>query len=328
MKVASSILLTLGLLFVAAPSRNPAYAQDVAAQYPSRTIRVVAPFAAGALTDTLARFIAQHLQTAWGQPVIVENRPGASGAVGTTAVAQAPADGYTLIIVTSGHVINPNFGKLPYDPIKDFDPIIFLTGIPSLLVVHPSVPVKTAPEFVKMVKDSPGKFTYATSGAGGSSHITTEAWKYVAGLDMQHVPYKGGAPAIGDLIGGHIKIAMSTVPTAVRFVQSGQARPIAVTSPKRSPVLPDVPTLAESGYPDIALVEWFGMIAPAGVPLAIRQKLNTEVIRIMNLPEVKDKLAAQGVAFEGGTIEEFDKFIKSDAAKWAKLIKDAGIKNE
>lgn len=328
MKVASSLLLALGLLFVAASSSYSARAQDIAAQYPNRTIRIVAPFAAGALTDTLARFIAQHLQTAWGQPVIVENRPGASGAVGTTAVAQAPADGYTLIIVTSGHVINPNFTKLPYDPIKDFDPVIFLTGIPNLLVVHPEVPAKTVSELVKMIKDNPGKFTYATSGAGGSSHITTEAWKYVAGLDMQHVPYKGGAPAIADLIGGHIKIAMSTVPTAVRYVQSGQARAIAVTSPKRSPVLPDVPTLAESGYPDITLVEWFGMIAPAGVPLAIRQKLNTEIIHIMNLPEVKDKLAAQGVAFEGGSIEEFDKFIKSDAAKWARLIKDAGIKNE
>ena len=328
MKVVFSMLVALGLVFIAAPSRDSARAEEIAAQYPKRTIRIVAPFAAGALTDTLARFIAQHLQTAWGQSVIVENRPGASGAVGTTAVAQAPPDGYTLIIVTSGHVINPNFTKLPYDPIKDFDPIIYLTGIPNLLVVHPDFPVKTVPEFVKMIQDNPGKFTYATSGAGGSSHMTTEAWKYVAKLDMQHVPYKGGAPAIADLIGGHIKIAMSTVPTAIRYVQSGQARPIAVTSPKRSPVLPDVPTLAESGYPDIALVEWFGMIAPSGVPLAIRQKLNTEVMRIMNLPEVKDKLAAQGVAFEGGSIDEFDKFIKSNAAQWAKLIKAAGIKNE
>jgi tripartite-type tricarboxylate transporter receptor subunit TctC len=328
MKVASSIWLALALIFTAAPSADPAYAQDAAAQYPNRTIRIIAPFAAGALTDTLARFIAQHLQQAWGQPVVVENRAGASGAIGTAYAAQAPADGYTLVVVTSGHVINPNFGKVPFDPIKDFDPIIFLTGIPSLLVVHPDVPVKTIGEFVKMIKDNPGQYTYATSGAGGSSHITTEAWKYVAGLDMQHVPYKGGAPAITDLIGGHIKIAMSTVSTAIKYVQGGQARAIAVTSPKRSPVLPDVPTLAESGYPEIALVEWFGMIAPAGVPLAIRQKLNTEIIRIMNLPEVKDKLAAQGVAFEGGTIDEFDQFIKSDYAKWAKLIKDAGIKNE
>jgi tripartite-type tricarboxylate transporter receptor subunit TctC len=325
MKIAVSALLAIGVLFGAF---SHAAAQDTVDNYPNRPIKIVAPFAAGALTDILARFIAQHMQVSWGQPVVVENRSGASGAVGTAAAATAPPDGYTLIVVTSGHVINPNFSKLPYDPIKDFSPIVFLTGIPSLLVVNPSVPVKTVAEFVKMVKDSPGKYTYATSGAGGSSHITTEAFKYVAGLDMQHVAYRGGAPAIADLVGGHMKIAMSTVPTAVSFVQSGQARPIAVTSPKRSPVLPDVPTLAESGYPKIQLLEWFALIAPAGVPLAIREKLNKEVTRIMNLPEVKEKLAAQGVAFDGGSVEDLDKFIKDEAIKWSTLIKDAGIKNE
>jgi tripartite-type tricarboxylate transporter receptor subunit TctC len=299
--------------------------EESAASYPSHAIRIIAPFAPGAQTDTLARFISTYMSRDWNQPVIVENKPGASGEVGTAYAATLPGDGYTLVVITSGLVINPYFSKLPYDPIKDFEPVVHLTDIANLLVVYPEVPVKTVPEFVKMVKESPGKFSYATSGAGGSSHMTTELFKYVAGLDMAHVPYRGGAPAIDDLIGGHIKIAMSTVPTALPFVKSGQARPIAVSSAKRSPALPDVPTLVESGYPEVATVEWFGVIVPAGTPLAIREKLNTEINKIMNLPEVKEKLDAQGMSFVGGTIDDFGKFISAESVRWGKVIKEANI---
>jgi tripartite-type tricarboxylate transporter receptor subunit TctC len=328
MKRTLSVLLALASFLAVALTDVSARAQESADSYPSRRIRIVAPFAAGALTDILARFISQYMAIDWNQTVIVENRPGASGAVGTTSVVGQPADGYTLVVVTSGHVINPNFGLVTFDPIKDFDPIVFLTGIPSLLVVHPSLPVHNVAEFVKLIKDNPGKYTYATSGAGGSSHITTEAWKFVAGLNMEHVPYRGGAPAIADLVAGHIQIAMSTVPTASAFVQAGTARPIAVTSPERSPLMPDVPTLAESGYPDIKLVEWFGLIGPAGIPLPIREKINAEVHKIMERPEVIQKLASLGVRFTGGSIDDFDKFLKEDAARWSRLIKSAKIKIE
>ena len=247
------------------------------------------------------------MNKSWGQPVVVENRAGASGAVGTAALATSAPDGYTFAVITSGHVINPNFSTLPYDPIKDFTPIIFLTGIPNLLAVHPSVPVKTVAEFVDLIKANPGKYTYATSGAGGSSHMTMEMFKYVAHLDITHVPYRGGSLAIADLMAGQILVGMSTVPTGLPYVTSGMVRAIAVSSAKRSPVMPDVPTLVESGYPEVSSVEWWGVLAPAGTPLDIRQKLNTEITRIMTLPDVKELLAKEGVAFEGGTIDEFDR---------------------
>jgi tripartite-type tricarboxylate transporter receptor subunit TctC len=314
--------LAAGLLMTGSNAR----AAETAAAYPSKPIRIIAPFAPGALTDRLARIISLHMAEDWNQTVIVENRAGASGAIGTAALATSAPDGYTFAVITSGHVINPNFNKLPYDAIKDFSPVIFLTGIPNLLVVNPSVDVKTVPELVKLIKDNPGKLTYATSGAGGSSHITMEHFKYVAHLDIEHVPYRGGSLAIADLIAGHIKIGMSTVPTGVPYVRQGMARAIAVTSAKRSPVLPDVPTLVESGYPEVSAVEWWGVLAPANTPLDIRQKLNDEITHIMTLPDVKEALAKEGVAFEGETIDSFDKFIRSENDKWAKLIKAADIK--
>jgi tripartite-type tricarboxylate transporter receptor subunit TctC len=315
--------------FAAVMAQGPlpdARAAESAAAYPSKPIRIMAPFSAGSMTDRLGRIISTHMAADWNQTVIVENRTGANGGIGTAAVAASAPDGYTFAVITSGHIINPNFAPVPYDPIKDFAPIIFLTANPNLLVVHPSLDVKNVAELIKLIQDNPGKLTYATSGAGGSSHITTEHLKYVAHLDIEHVPYRGGSLAIADLIAGHVKILMSTVPTAFPYVKSGMARAIAVSSPKRSPVLPDVPTLVESGYPEVSSFEWWGVLAPANTPLEIRQKLNTEITRIMNLPDVKEALAKEGIAFEGGTIAEFDTFLRSESDKWSKLIKAANIK--
>ena len=305
----------------------PARADDAAGTFPNKPIRLIAPFAPGALTDTLARLIGNKMSVDWGQPVVVENRPGAAGAIGTAVVAGAPPDGYTLVVITSGHVINPNFTQMPYDPVKSFEPIILLTEIPNLLVVHPSVPVKTLDEYVKLVKANPKDYAYATSGAGGSSHITMEWFKSLANLDNAHVSYKGGSLAIADLGAGHIKTAMSTVPTGFPYVESGRARAIAVSSKKRSPVLPDVPTLEEAGFPVVS-VEWWGVLAPAGTPLAIREKLNAEIARIMKMPDVEQKLANIGVAFTGGSIAQFDDFLKDEMVKWARVIKQANVKNE
>lgn len=305
----------------------PVRAEDAAANYPNKPIRLIAPFAPGALTDTLARLIGNKMSVDWGQPVVVENRPGAAGSIGTAVVANSPPDGYTLVVITSGHVINPNFTQLPYDPVKNFEPVILLTEIPNLVVVHPSVPAKTLDEYVKLVKANPKDYPYATSGAGGSSHVTMEWFKTVAKLDNAHVSYKGGALAISDLSAGHIKTAMSTVPTGFPYVDSGRARAIAVSSKKRSPVLPDVPTLEESGYPVVS-VEWWGVLAPAGTPLAIREKLNSEIARIMKMPDVEQKLSQIGVAFTGGSIAQFDAFLKDEMVKWARVIKEAKVKNE
>lgn len=301
---------------------------ETAAEYPSKPIKIVAPFAPGALTDILARLIATKMNIDWGQPVVVENRPGASGAVGTALVATSAPDGYTFIVITSGHVINPNFNQLTYDPVKSFDPVILLTEIPNLLVVNPSVPVTSVKEYVELVRAHPQTYPYATSGAGGSSHITMEYFKSVAKLANQHVPYKGGSLAISDLSAGHIQVGMSTVPTGVPYVETGKVKAIAVTSARRSPVLKDVPTLAESGYPEVVSVEWWGVLTPAGTPLAIREKLNTEITRIMNEPDVQAKLAQLGVAFNGGTIAQFDAFLRDEAVKWARIIKEADIKNQ
>ncbi|MBB6308847.1 tripartite tricarboxylate transporter substrate binding protein [Xanthobacter tagetidis] len=327
MKLIVNLMRGAALAAVLGLSGAPARADDAAANYPSKPIRLIAPFAPGALTDTLARLIGNKMSVAWGQPVVVENRPGAAGAIGTAAVANSPPDGYTLVVITSGHVINPNFTQLPYDPVKSFEPVILLTEIPNLVAVHPSVPVKTLDEYVKLVKANPKDYAYATSGAGGSSHITMEWFKTVAKLDNAHVSYKGGSLAITDLAAGHIKTAMSTVPTGFPYVDSGRVRAIAVSSKKRSPVLPDVPTLEESGYPVVS-VEWWGVLAPAGTPLAIREKLNAEIARIMKMPDVEQKLSQIGVAFTGGSIAQFDEFLKDEMVKWARVIKEANVKNE
>ena len=314
-----------GILALGAAQAPGLAAQETAATYPSQSIRIVAPFAPGALTDILARLISSKMSPEWGQPVIVENRPGASGAVGTGEVAQAKPDGYTMVVITSGHVINPNFNTLPYDPVTSFEPVIMLTGIPNLLVVHPSVPANTLDELVELVRNDPASYPYATSGAGGSSHITTEYFKHVAGLANEHVPYKGGALAMADLAAGHVKVAMTTVPTGVPFIQEGRARPLAVSSGERSPVLQDVPTLVESGYPDVDTVEWWGVLTPAGTPLDIREKLNAEITRIMQLPDVQERLAQLGVSFNGGSIDEFRDFLQDETGKWAHIIKTAGV---
>ncbi|MEP9350096.1 tripartite tricarboxylate transporter substrate binding protein [Xanthobacter sp. KR7-225] len=327
MKLALNVVLGAAIAAAIGLSGAPARADDAVVNYPNKPIRLIAPFAPGALTDTLARLIGNKMTADWGQPVVVENRPGAAGAIGTAVVAGAPPDGYTLVVITSGHVINPNFTQMPYDPVKSFEPVILLTEIPNLVVVHPSVPVKTLEEYVKLVKANPKDYPYATSGAGGSSHITMEWFKSLANLDNAHVSYKGGSLAITDLAAGHIKTAMSTVPTGFPYVDSGRARAIAVSSKKRSPVLPDVPTLEESGYPVVS-VEWWGVLAPAGTPLAIREKLNAEIARIMKMPDVEQKLANIGVAFTGGSIAQFDAFLKDEMVKWARVIKQANVKNE
>ncbi len=296
--------------------------------YPTKPIRLVVPFPAGGTTDILARAAAQKLTEAWGQTVIVDNRPGAGGNIGSELVAKAAPDGYTLEMGTVGtHAINASlYAKMPYDHVKDFVPVILVAGVPNVLVVHPSVPVHSVAELIAYAKANPGKLNFASSGSGTSIHLSGELFKVMAGVQMAHVPYKGSAPAVQDLLGGQVQLMFDNLPSSLPHIKAGKLRALAVTSATRASALPDVPTVAEAGLPGFEASSWFGVLAPAGTPPAIVAKLNAEIAKWLATPEAQEKLSAQGANIASGTPEDFAKHIAGETTKWAKVVKESGAK--
>ena len=301
-----------------------------AQSYPNRTIRLVVPFPAAGTTDILARAAAQKLTEAFGQSVVVDNRPGAAGNIGSDLVAKSAPDGYTLLMGTVGtHAINPSlYSKMPYDHVKDFVPVVLVAGVPNVLVVNPALPVNSVADLIKLAKDKPGQINFASSGSGTSIHLSGELFKTMAGVDITHVPYKGSSPALIDLIGGQVQIMFDNLPSALPQIKAGKLRAIAVTSLKRAPVLPDVPTISESGLPGFEASSWFGVLAPAGTPAPIVARINAEVNKWLQSAEAREKLLSQGAEAAGGTPEHFGALIKKDIELWRKVVQKAGVKPE
>jgi len=297
--------------------------------YPNRPIRLITPFPPGATTDALSRIIGQKILENWGQNVLVDNRPGATGMIGTELAAKSAPDGYTLVNVISSHVVHKHlFKKVPFDAIKDFEPVILLARVTNVLVVHPSVPVYNVRDFIAFAKARKGQLVYGSAGTGSSNHLSAEMFKQAAGIDMEHIPYKGGAPAVNDLIGGQIPVMMASLLTGSPHARAGKIRALFVTSAKRQRVLPDAPTLQEAGFPGFEADEWWAILAPAGTPKDIASKLNTEIIRIFDLADVKGRIGNLGIEYIGSTPDGLGKFLRDEAVKWEKIIKNAGIKPE
>ncbi|WP_011299789.1 Bug family tripartite tricarboxylate transporter substrate binding protein [Cupriavidus necator] len=298
--------------------------------YPNKPIRMVVGFPSGGAPDTLARIVSEKISPSWGQPVVVDNKPGAGGNIGAEAVAHAPADGYTLAMGTVGtHSINGAlYSKMPYDMVKDFTPVILVATTPNVLVVHPGVPAKNVSELIALAKARPGGLTFGTPGVGTSLHVAGELFNSMAGVKITHVPYKGRAMAIPDLLGGHITMMFDNLPSALPVVKEGKLRALGVTSAKRSPSAPDIPTLAEQGLPGFEADSWFAIFAPANTPKDVVAKLNAEFNRIYSLPDVQAKLKTLGLDPVLGTPEKLAAYQRSEIAKWAKVVKESGAKAE
>ena len=312
--------------FVAVLAALLAGAPASAQTYPSRPIKIVAPFPAGGGYDFLSRMIGQKLTEAWGQPVVVENRAGANGNIGTDFVAKSAADVYTLLMGGNSPIsLNVSlYPKLPYDPVKDFEAISRVATQPNLFAAHPKVPVKSLADLIRHAKANPGKLSYASNGNGSPQHLAAEQLKQMAGIDMVHVPYKGAAPTASALLAGEVSLAFNVILLPLPHVRSGKLIGLAVASSKRSPLAPDIPTLSELGYP-IDIDTWYGLVAPAGTPKDVIAKLNAEAVRILNMPDINERTRSQGIELGGSTPAEFAAFIKADIAKWSKVIKDARI---
>jgi tripartite-type tricarboxylate transporter receptor subunit TctC len=299
-----------------------------AEKYPTKPIRMIVPFSPGGGVDLIGRLIAQKLQDAWGQSVIVDNHAGGGGNIGTGMVAKAPPDGYTILVGYVGNLaINPwLFGKLPYDSLKDFAPVCLTTTAPNLLVSHPLVPVTTVDDLVTLAKAKPGVLSYASAGNGTVGHMVAELFKSVTGANIVHVPYKGNGVAVNDLLGGHVQLMFAAPGAVLPFVESKRLTSIAVASAKRLAELPSTPTFAEAGYPRVEASGWYGILAPAGTPRPIVEALNTEIVRIMALADVRERLKVHGYAVETSSPEEFANLIKSDLTKWREVVKTSGAR--
>jgi tripartite-type tricarboxylate transporter receptor subunit TctC len=295
--------------------------------YPNRQITLVVGFTAGGSTDIVTRLVAEEMRKSWGQPVVVDNRPGAGGNIGAAMVAKARPDGYTLLVGSVGPLaINASlYASMPYDNLKDFTPISLIVHVPNMLVVNPTaMPVHSFAEFVALVKANPGKYFFASTGTGTSSHLSGELLKSMAGLDATHVPYKG-AVALNDLLSGEqVHFMFATIPSVIEFVRAGRLRALAVTSKTRSAAVPEIPTVAESGFPEFEASSWFGLLGPAELPREIVVKLQAEVARALNVPELRAKLLQQGADPVGSTPEEFAAYMRAETAKWAKVVRASG----
>jgi len=311
------------LVAVLLTSANASLAQS----YPDKPIRIVVTFPAGGPTDAVARPISQSLSTTWGQPVIIDNRGGAGGIVGTEIVAHSAPDGYNLLIGTAGGMsINPSLhAKLSYDPFKDFAPISMLVINPQILVMHPALAASNVRELVALAKSKPGQLNFASSGTGTATHLGLELFKAATGINVVHVPYKGGAPALTDLIAGQVQLLFISIPSVMPQVKAGRLKALAVSSARRSLSAPDVPTVAESGYPGFEYVNWNALFAPAATPRAIINKLNSEVVKIMRDPDLAQKLVSQGAEPAPGTPEQLAQYMRVDFDRWRKVIRAAGI---
>ena len=313
---AAAALMSLG---------TAAFAQD----YPARPIRMILGFAPGGSTDLVARVVAQKMSESWGQQVVVDNRPGANGIIGADLVAKANADGYSLLLSSIGPMaINASLYKMPYDIVADFAPVTYTGNVTNLLVVHPSVAATNVKELIALAKAQPGKLTFGSSGTGGAPHMAVELFRILAKVSVTHVPYKGGGPAMADLVGGQISGSFASMPSSIPFVRAGKLRALAVTAPKRSPAEPTVPTISEAGIPGFSVLDWQGLFTTGKTPPAVVNKLNAEVVRILALPDVVEKLAVAGVEIQTSTPKEWGEFVQSEIAKWSKVVKEAGVKVE
>ncbi|MEK8049422.1 tripartite tricarboxylate transporter substrate binding protein [Ideonella sp. DXS22W] len=306
---------------------SPLAGGALAQTWPAKPIRLVVGYAAGGATDVIARLVGQKLGEALGQTVVVENRAGANSNLGAEAVARAPADGHTLYMFTIANTINASlYDKLGYDPQKDFEPVGLIAKVPNILVVNPALPIRTVADYVKFAKDKPQGISFASSGSGSSIHLSGELFKSVAKLNMLHVPYRGSAPAITDLLGGQVQSMFDNAPSALPHVQGGKLRAVAITSPQRSPLLPEVPTLAESGYAGFDVQSWFGLAAPAGTPRAVIDRLNTELNKLVAMPEVARRLAEMGATPATGTPEQMRAFAAAEQRRWQAVVKQSGAR--
>jgi tripartite-type tricarboxylate transporter receptor subunit TctC len=301
---------------------------SIAQQYPAKPVKIVVPFAPGGGSDFIARFMAQRLTTSLGQQVIVENKPGAGGMLGIDAGVKSPPDGYTLTLIASSYTVNPSIYKFSFDPVADITPIIQMSQGPLLVVVRPSLPVKSIKDLIEMAKAKPGQLNFASSGQGSVIHMATELFQAMAGIKMNHIPYKGTGPALTDTLGGQTDVFFSSTATAMPHVQSGKLRAVAVTTAKRIPALPDVPTVAESGVPNYDVVLWHGLIGPKGLPRPIVERINGEVTKALKLKETADQLQNDGVSPAGGSPEQFRAQIEKEIKVWRKVAADAGVKAE
>jgi tripartite-type tricarboxylate transporter receptor subunit TctC len=314
------VIVAVALLLAASVT---AHAQP----YPTKPVRIIVPLAAGGLADILARTVAQAMQTSSGQTVVVENRPGGAGAIGAEAAAKSPADGYTLFLGSQGvNATLPHLAKINFDPAKDFVPVIQLATFPNLLVAHPGLPVTSVRELVAHAKANPGKLSFASQGNGSSGHMVGEQFKMLAGIDMVHVPYRGAAPAVQDLVAGHVHVMFDSVTLQMPQITAGKSRPLAVVAEQRVDVLPDVPTMIESGFTDMRGGTWFGLFAPTGTPHAIIDFVNAEAKKAFASPDARKRLTSQGAALPLGTPDEFGAHVASERARWGEVIRKAGIK--
>ena len=320
---AASICLVTALLPVASGMAG-------AQAYPVKPVRMVVPFPAGGATDIVGRLIAQKLTESWGQQVIVDNRGGAGGTIGSDVAAKSAPDGYTMLVGTSStHAIAPSlYSKLAYDPVRDFAPVTLVASATILLAVHPSLPARNVRELIALAKKKPNALSFASSGNGGISHLIGEHFKSVGGIEMLHVPYKGDTPALIDLVSGQVHLMFGTAVSFLPYVKAGRLNALAVTNPQRSPIAPDVPTVAESGLPGFEALQWFGIFVPAGTSRDIVARLNAEIVKIARLPDIRERMTSLGADAVGNTPEQFAAFLKADTAKWAKVVKASGAKIE
>jgi tripartite-type tricarboxylate transporter receptor subunit TctC len=302
-----------------------AFAQE---PWPAKPVRIIVPYPAGGVADFLPRIVGEKLSQKWGQPVVVENKPGASGNIGMAEAARAPADGYTMALAPAGNLtVNPTlFPNLPFDTAKDFTPVTNLAQVPNVLVVHPSVPARTFKELVAYAKANPGKLNFASPGDGSGAHLAGELMRLEAGVEMVHVPYKGLAPAVNDLLGGQVQLMFAGISTVIQHVKAGKLVALAIASPRRSAQLPEVPTVAESGIPGFEVISWYGIVARAGTPAQVVQKVQRDMAEALAMEDVRAKLAAQGLEPVGNTPEQFAAMIQAESRKWGDIVRRAGIK--
>jgi tripartite-type tricarboxylate transporter receptor subunit TctC len=301
-----------------------------AQQYPNRAIRFVVPYAPGGSTDIVARILAQKLSDAMGQQVVVDNRPGAGGSIGADVVAKSPPDGYTMVTAVTGIMAINQFlyRKLPFDPEKDLAPVTQVGSLPLILVVHPSLPAKNVREFIAIAKAKPGQLNYGSSGVGTATHMTTELFKSMAGVDLVHIPYKGSGQVMGDVIGGQLALIFDQIVSSLPHVQGGKLRMLAITSAKRFPSLPDLPTIAEAGVPGYESISWAGVAVPAGTPKEIIARLHAEIVKVLATSEIRERFLRDGIETVGSTPEQFTEHIRRERIKWAKVVRDSGAKAE
>lgn len=314
-------LVALTAALLAAACGGNAWSQS----YPRKSIRIIVPFPPGQASDVIVRLVGHKLSDSLGQPIVVDNRPGAGGNIGSDMGAKAAADGYTLTMATAALPISASvYSRLPFNPGKDFAPITLMTITPLVLVVNPALPVRSVKELIALARARPGELNFASSGSGTSHHLSGEMLKTVAQINIVHVPYKGSAAAHLDLIGGQVALMFDNIVPVTQHIRTGKLRALAVTTPRRSPTLPDIPTIIEAGLPDFEAVAWFGMLAPAGTPRDIVNRLNSEIVKVLNMPDVRDKLIGMGAEPVGSTPEQFDAHIQKEIAKWARIVKISG----